>query len=191
MSRGAVVFATVLAVITSTTATCLASAIPAFGVSGTGEVAFLGRSFASFGVGSFLLLEPDGTPSWSFDYTLCVVRTSILHTEIRFGSLTARAFFPAGWGAPSLGFRVVAAPDEHAYGTPTDWLSGLEVGVGMPLAQQVWFHVGVSALWQYYYLYPSFAGASVRVSVTYLVPMVRSQQAEVLENDLQGATDGN
>jgi hypothetical protein len=114
-------------------------------------------------------LSPDGAPSWGLDYTIYVRRESLLHTSFGFGSVTLRKYFDAGWGAPSFGLRLVEVPS----GFNMRLVTGLELGVAVPLGERIWFHLAVTGLCQYFI--PSFYGYSLRLSFTYCVPMSNAE----------------
>ena len=170
MYRVELILLIILTAFGAITAEAAPGLVPAIGVSGTAELGLLGTDFASFGVGSFFLLSPDGSPAWSFDYTLAVFRESLLDTSIRFGSLTARTYAAGDWGALTFGLRLVGVPYWEGWVVETAWLGGLELGVGVSLSERLWVHFGGSYL--FWLPLPFAAGGSLRLSVIYLVPMV-------------------
>lgn len=138
------------------------------GLSLTGEVGFVGRTFGGVGVGSLLLLSDEETPSWGLDYTL-----TLFHESIRLGSVSLRKYLDVNWGAVLIGLRVVGIPARWwspGYGD-MDWCAGLELGAGLALNPQLWAHLGATVLYEIpYFFYPY--GASFRLTLTYIIPSI-------------------
>jgi len=153
---------------------------PAIGVSGAVEAGFLGADVVSLGVGSFALLQ-GGKPSWMFDYALTVFRESLLHTSLQFGGITGRVSLGENANVlPTLGLRLLGVPYWSGFVVRTDWLVGAELGVAIDLGKNLWVHIGASSLFGFYW-YPQFAGASLRVTVAYYVPIAGEARGAVEE----------